>query len=210
MFFKFGESALVEKVEFEVKEHKYLPKFISRRMEGFDCVILLVLCGSIFFILDPIGFNLEQRLSTTIFAAIVLGTLMFWRFRLAIALVGISLLLFTGVLPLQGALTYMNLDVIIFLVSMMIIIEELEHVGFFRYIGLTLVKKVNYNPTKLMVTNAPIIKRLEMIYDFDFLTSDRFASWNSKVLLLIDFIIKLTHHMTAIVGAFLKCLKLIL
>ncbi|MFQ5999083.1 MAG: SLC13 family permease, partial [Candidatus Bathyarchaeia archaeon] len=128
-----------------------MPFFIRRRPEALDYVIYLFVTGTIFVLLDFIGFNIPQRISTTIFVGIALGTLMFWRFRLAVALVGISLLLLTNTMPLQKAILFMNLDVIIFLVSMMIIVEQLEHVGFFKWLGSSLASRTHYDPARLML-----------------------------------------------------------
>jgi Na+/H+ antiporter NhaD/arsenite permease-like protein len=95
--------------------------------------------------------DLKQTLAGTIFLALVIGTLMFWRFRVAIAFIGIVLLLLTGTIDLSHTIEFMSLDVILFLVGMMVIVGILRRSGFFRWLlakGLQLSK---FEPNRLML-----------------------------------------------------------
>ncbi len=74
-----------------------------------------------------------QTVATTIFAATVVGTLMFWRFRLAIALIGVFLIVLTRTAPIHLLLEFMGLDVIVFLMGMFVLVEFLRRAGFFRF-----------------------------------------------------------------------------
>ena len=78
--------------------------------------------------------DVRQTLAGTIFIALVIGTLMFWRFRVAIAFIGIVLLLLTRTIDLKHTIEFMSLDVILFLVGMMVIVGILKKSGFFRWL----------------------------------------------------------------------------
>ncbi len=94
--------------------------------------------------------DMRQTLAGTIFLALVIGTLMFWRFRVAIAFIGIVLLLLTGTIDLEHTIQFMSLDVILFLVGMMIIVGLLRQSGFFRWLltrGLIISR---FEPNRLM------------------------------------------------------------
>jgi len=74
----------------------------------------------------------KQILAVTIFASFILGTLFYWQFRLAFALLGISLLLATQVLDIPHLIEFANVDIILFLIAMMIVIGFLEERKFFE------------------------------------------------------------------------------
>lgn len=77
------------------------------------------------------GFTGEQVLAIGIFSGFIFGTLLFWEFRLAFALAGISLLLGSGMLDVPHLVEFASLDVILFLIGMMILIGYLEEKHFF-------------------------------------------------------------------------------
>ncbi|MFC2019006.1 SLC13 family permease [Chloroflexota bacterium] len=95
--------------------------------------------------------DMAQTLATTIFLAIVIGTLMFWQLRVAIAFIGIVLLLVAGTLDLPHAIEYMNMDVILFLVGMMVIIGLLRQSGFFRWLLVEILKVSRFKPRWLII-----------------------------------------------------------
>ena len=76
----------------------------------------------------------SQIMSCAIFIMIIMATLLFWQFRLAIAFIGIGLLMATGVLDLPTFLKECKLDVILFLVGMMVIVGVLKELGLFTWI----------------------------------------------------------------------------
>ena len=100
----------------------------------------------LFFLLG----NMQQTIAGTIFLALVIGTLMFWRFRVAIAFVGIVLLLLTGTIDLQHTIEFMSLDVILFLVGMMVIVGLLRQSGFFKWLLAKGLKLSRFEPNRLM------------------------------------------------------------
>ncbi|NHV97789.1 MAG: hypothetical protein HA494_08435 [Thaumarchaeota archaeon] len=83
--------------------------------------------------------------------ATVLGTLMFWRFRLAIAFAGIGALLATQTIDIEHAITFMSVDVITFLASMMILVEIAKQGGFFKWFLHRLLAAARYDPVKVMI-----------------------------------------------------------
>ncbi|OGN97706.1 MAG: hypothetical protein A2Z77_04925 [Chloroflexi bacterium RBG_13_51_36] len=88
--------------------------------------------------------DIHQAIAATVCIALVVGTLMFWRFRVAIAFIGISVLLLTGTMNLEHAIEFMNLDVIVFLIGMAVIVALLRDTGFFRWLGIKIIKLARY------------------------------------------------------------------
>lgn len=66
--------------------------------------------------------EMHQATACGVFLAIIFGTLFFWNFRLAIAFLGLSVLIFTNSLNIARFVTSSSLEVILFLVGMMIIV----------------------------------------------------------------------------------------
>ncbi|MDO8568578.1 MAG: SLC13 family permease [Dehalococcoidales bacterium] len=93
----------------------------------------------------------RQTIAASIFFALVIGTLMFWKFRVAIAFIGIVALLVTGTIDLQHTIEFMNLDVILFLVGMMVLVGLLRRSGFFRWALAKGLRLSNFGPTRLML-----------------------------------------------------------
>jgi Na+/H+ antiporter NhaD/arsenite permease-like protein len=102
---------------------------ITVTIRGFGYV-MLVSCGAV--ATRWLGWSGPQVLATTVFAGFIIGTLLFWKFRLAFALAGITALLSTGVLDLPHLIEFASLDVILFLVAMMIVIGFMEDRRFFE------------------------------------------------------------------------------
>jgi len=95
--------------------------------------------------------DVSQTLAATIFLATVLGTLMFWRFRVAIAFLGLVLLLFTKTIDLPTAIEFMELDVILFLVAMMVIVGVLRQSGFFRWLLVKGLRLTKFEPIFVLI-----------------------------------------------------------
>ena len=109
---------------------------------------ILIAAGVGFFFLLR---DTQQTLALTIFLATVLGTLMFWKFRLAIAFLGLVLLLVTKTVDLPTAIEFMNLDVILFLVGMMVIVGLLRQVGLFRWLLVKVLRLSKFEPHWLLL-----------------------------------------------------------
>lgn len=95
--------------------------------------------------------NFHQTLAGAIFMSTVYGTLMFWKFRVAIAFLGIVLLLLTRTIDLTTTIAFMNIDVIVFLMGMMVIVGMLRQTGFFRWILAYGLKLSGFEPYRLMI-----------------------------------------------------------
>ena len=81
-----------------------------------------------------VGLDRQQVISCSIFIMIIMATLLFWRFRLAIAFVGIGALMGSNVLTLPAFIRECKLDVILFLVGMMVTVGVLKELGLFTWI----------------------------------------------------------------------------
>jgi len=97
------------------------------------------------------GFSTTQVLSLAIFFMIIFGTIMYWRFRLPFALLGISLLLAFGLLDIPHLVEFAGLDIILFLVGMMIFVGYLEENHFFESLVNALIRYVGPRPVLLVV-----------------------------------------------------------
>ncbi len=89
------------------------------------------------------GLDLQGCVATSVFLGIILGTLFFWNFRLAIAFLGIAVLIFTKSLNIPDFVEAAALPVILFLVGMMIIVGALRDLGFFTWIVQMIVSMPN-------------------------------------------------------------------
>ena len=100
--------------------------------------------------------DVKQTLAGSIFLATVIGTLMFWRFRLAIAFIGIFLLLVTRTIDLHHTIELMNLDVIVFLIGMMVIVGLVRRTGFFRWLLAKGLQLSGFNANRLKIGRAHV------------------------------------------------------
>ncbi|MEM3069045.1 MAG: SLC13 family permease [Nitrososphaerales archaeon] len=94
--------------------------------------LFMVLVTSIISVL--LGLSTKEVIALTVFLAIVYGTLLFWRFRLAFGLLGITVLLAAGLIDIPTLIEFAGIDIILFLMGMMIVIGFLEERHFFDYI----------------------------------------------------------------------------
>jgi Na+/H+ antiporter NhaD/arsenite permease-like protein len=95
--------------------------------------------------------HIQQAVAATVFISLVIGTLMFWKFRVAIAFIGIVILLLTKTIDLDHAVEFMNLDVILFLMGMMIIVGMLRRSSFFRWLLAQGLHYSKFEPYRLFV-----------------------------------------------------------
>lgn len=97
-------------------------------------LIMLSVSGSVGMLAHFLKFDRQQAMSCAIFIMIIMATLLFWQFRLAIAFVGIGVLMGTNVLTLPTFIKECKLDVILFLVGMMVTVGVLKELGLFTWI----------------------------------------------------------------------------
>ncbi len=112
--------------------------------------------GSVYHELGYLHFNeqpwlFRQQLTITLFLAMVLGTLLFWRFRVAIAAVALGILLITGVMDLEHTVKFMSIPTILFIMAMMVIVRWLQNIGVFRFVVVRAVDKVKGIPWLLLL-----------------------------------------------------------
>ncbi|MCJ7728349.1 MAG: hypothetical protein MUO27_00460, partial [Sedimentisphaerales bacterium] len=96
--------------------------------------VMLAIGGLVALMTHLIHFNYQQILASAIFITIIAATLLFWQFRLAIAFIGISVLIATNTLDLPTFIQRCQLDVIVFLIGMMVIVGVLKDLGLFTWI----------------------------------------------------------------------------
>jgi len=96
-------------------------------------IVMLIISGAVGLFGGTIGLDSHQQIASAVFLAIILGTLFFWTFRLAIAFLGISVLILTKSLDIPQFVESAALPVILFLVGMMIIVGALRDLGLFTW-----------------------------------------------------------------------------
>lgn len=104
-------------------------------------------------VLGAIAMGLEQRqvVAVAIMLSFIYGTLLFWRLRLAFALLGTSVLFLAGVLDTKHFVQFASLDIIVFLVGMMIIVGYLEKNHFFEHVLSHVMRLAGRSTTRLIV-----------------------------------------------------------
>ena len=93
--------------------------------------IFIIIISLLTIVLD---LNFKQTASLVAFLGFIFGSLLFWRFRLAFALIGVVILLVLGLVDVPTLIDFAGLDIILFLMGMMIVIGFLEERRFFEYI----------------------------------------------------------------------------
>jgi len=114
-------------------------------------VILIAVSLGLGFLTRNIGLNFQQSTAISIFSASILGTLLFWDFRLGFAFLGTSILLMTRTIDLEHVIEFASLDVILFLVGMMVLVGLLKDAGFFAWIVQLILRIRNMTALKFVV-----------------------------------------------------------
>jgi Na+/H+ antiporter NhaD/arsenite permease-like protein len=115
---------------------------------GYFAVICLVFLITTVFL--PL--NASQKISLLIFTSFIAGSLFYWHFRNAFALVGIALLLGFKILDVEHLIEFANLDIVIFLIGMMIVVGFLEEKRFFDWLIIVTLKPFMRKPYLLLAT----------------------------------------------------------
>ena len=100
------------------------------------------------------GLNTSQTISVTVFLIIILATLFFWSFRLAIAFIGLPVLIFTQTLELECFREHCSLEVILFLIGMMVVVGGLRDLGFFTWIIQAILKIPGMTGRRFVLVSA--------------------------------------------------------
>ena len=117
-------------------------------------LILLAAAGIVGFGGQRIGMTAHQATACAVFISIIFGTLFFWGFRLAIAFLGLAVLIFNKSMDIPTFVSSSSLEVIMFLVGMMVIVGALRDLGFFTWIVQLIVSMPNLNGRKFIVVTA--------------------------------------------------------
>lgn len=118
---------------------------------GTRALVYVVILLSMMFSALLIGLERQQILSIVVFAGIVMGALFYWRFRLAFALIGLGVLLSTGLIDVEHLVEFAGLDIIVFLLGMMIVIGFLEERHLFEALIERIMKLAGGSATKAIV-----------------------------------------------------------
>ena len=102
-----------------------------------------------FLVAWGVKLNPQQILAVTIFCSFILGTLFYWQFRLAFALIGMTCLLSCRVIDIPHLIEFANVDIILFLIAMMLVIGFLEERKFFEVLLERLLASIDRRPTVL-------------------------------------------------------------
>jgi len=141
------ETYAVVKVGSELHKIESRITRVTHRNSFYMIAVLLVV-ASAFGLLNP---SFGQMIGVLVFTSTIAGTLLFWRFRLAFAIGGVGAILLLGLVHLDVMIRSMKMEVILFLVSMMIMIESLERSGFVGVMISWLLGRVQAHPRRLMV-----------------------------------------------------------
>jgi len=101
-----------------------------------------------------VGMNPNQSTACAVFISIIFGTLFFWEFRLAVAFLGLAVLIFSKSLDIPTFVSSSSLEVIMFLVGMMVIVGALRDLGFFTWIVQLIVSMPNLSGRKFIFVTA--------------------------------------------------------
>lgn len=116
--------------------------------------ILLAAAALIGFGGEFAGMNPAQSTACAVFISIIFGTLFFWEFRLAVAFLGLAVLIFSKSLDIPTFVSSSSLEVIMFLVGMMVIVGALRDLGFFTWIVQLIVSMPKLSGRKFIFVTA--------------------------------------------------------
>jgi Na+/H+ antiporter NhaD/arsenite permease-like protein len=106
-------------------KEKYL---LQKSLSLVAAVAAVAFCGY------RVGFNSNQIITLSAFSLSILGTLLFWHFRLSFAFLGTTIILFTGVTTIQEFLRNSSMEIIFFLIGMMVLVGFLKEIGLFTWL----------------------------------------------------------------------------
>lgn len=98
------------------------------------------------------GLTFEQTTSVTVFTLIIAAALFFWDYHLAIAFVGIGVLLLLNVMDIPDLVVKSKLDVILFIIGMMIVVGVLKELGLFSWIIIAVISTPKLSARRFVVT----------------------------------------------------------
>ncbi|WP_168050183.1 SLC13 family permease [Ignicoccus islandicus] len=97
---------------------------------------------------------LSEAIALTAFVTAILGTILYWKKRLSYVMLGVTALLLFGVAPFELIIEHMELGLILFLISMMIIVEYLSEKGVLEWITIKMIKASKFKPLNFLIMLA--------------------------------------------------------
>lgn len=101
------------------------------KLAGMACIVAVAGVGTRLAGIAPTGL---AQVSVCTFIGVICTTLLFWPHRVAVAFLGISILVGSRAMTLRGLLHATELDIIFFLIGMMIIVGALKDLGFLTWV----------------------------------------------------------------------------
>ena len=92
-----------------------------------------------------IAVSAVQATTLAVFAMVISTTLFFWERRVAVAFIGVAILISTHAMTLQSVLKATELDIIFFLIGMMIVVGALKDLGFLTWVIQTIINRRGMN-----------------------------------------------------------------
>lgn len=137
-----------------MNEEESAPEELSTKKLLVRMALLVVISCGVGFLTSHTIFNGQQAVACSVFLGIILGTLFFWTFRLAIAFLGLSVLILANALDVAGFVQSSSLEVILFLVGMMVVVGALRDLGFFTWVVQLIVSMPNISGKKFIAVTA--------------------------------------------------------
>lgn len=128
-------------------------------------LLLLVLAVAAGLAGGQSGFTVNQAIAASVFLSTILGTLLFWNLRLAIAFLGVAVLVLTHSLDLPSLVKATSLPVILFLAGMMVIVGALRDTGFFTWVVQSIVAMPRITGRKFISVTAVASALLACLVD---------------------------------------------
>ncbi|MEO0075413.1 MAG: SLC13 family permease, partial [candidate division WOR-3 bacterium] len=91
----------------------------------------------------------KEIISMMLFFSMVLGTLLFFRFRVAFGAAALCLLLLAGVMDIETTVKFMSIPTILFIISVMVLVKWFEAKGVFKYLVVRALKYFHNSPMLL-------------------------------------------------------------
>ena len=112
-----------------------------------------------------LGLSAEQSLIMSVFLMSIMGTLLFWEFRLSFVFIGSGFLFLIHAMNMENFIVSASLDVILFLIGMMIIVAMMKEAGFFYWLITVVLRVKNINARKLFIILMLISALLSAMMD---------------------------------------------
>ena len=121
------------------------------KIETIKAIAYIITIAIVALLAMASGLTFKQIVSVVTLAIFIGGSLFFWQFRNAFALLGVALLFFLGVMDVEHFIEFSQLDVVIFIIATMIVIGVLEERGFFDWLISRMLRPVIHSPVALIV-----------------------------------------------------------